>query len=837
MSTSQFFLSNPPTWTNITCSSVACQQPVIIEGESLPPVGTPGQVCALDGAGALIATDSLGAKSATTLNVSTQLNLQGSATLQTPLASGYLTSTAGLVGSATTIPAAAVSGLPTFPVGSIVGTTDNQVLTTKTIDGVSNTLSNIPQAAVTGLSTTLADKLATAGGSVTGGIYPAGGGIPLGLNTNRFSSVFTTGIDTNTLTTTIPSGYIKSVGGILGSSGTTVPVGEVSGLPTFPASAIVGVSDNQTLTTKTISGSNNTLSNIAQASVTNLSTDLGNRMLKSGDTLTGTILVTPNNTHNLGSIPSGFANVYTNDLILAGTSLQSRLTVDELDIRSNTLAITQYQTDICPQPIGSRWLVGLPSGSARSVGYYNGVIYVGTVGLGGYYSTNGGASYTANNLPVGYFVSDHNGVYACAMSLTANQPSYLSADGITWTAGSNIPFGHLEFPPNGTIRWVGSRFIAMTNVAGGVSLASSPDGVSWVAASTPVLSCYSIVPTGGSRAMVCTNSTSYFTTNAGLNWTIATGAPTLFCAAYSPLANHVIGIQNQIGAIGAYVSVDGGATYLQSSVAITPLVSTWLTAACYDSATQRMLFMGHDPITPGSFVFASLKDGGSRFVSGRQPEGAGAGVIYGLHAFNDGGSDSNKLATSKYVTCGLFGGAGSVSSSLGYLPLDQSLAVAGNLNGGETVHSYLPVTCALENRISTFLTATPAINFTANTLTPIAVATTQDIAGYQFSVNTANGTISYAGPTKTFEITFTIGGSTATNQSNQSLSFYARKNALVPKAIARVAMANANIPIGGSATYWTTLTAGDTVSSWATSTVTVSFTFTELYVSIRSLYN
>lgn len=833
MATSQLFLSNPPSWTNITCSSVSCQQPVIIDGGSLPPIGTTGQVCALDNTGALIATDSLGAKSATTLTVQTQLNLQGG--LQTPLVSGYLTSTAGLVGSATSIPSTDISGLPSFPASAVVGVSDNQVLTTKTIDGNNNTISNISQASVTGLSTALAGKLSTAGGSVTGGIFPTGGGIPLGLSTNRYSNVFTTAIDTNTLTTTIPNGYIKSVSGVLGSSGLTVPVGEVSGLPTFPAGAIVGTTDNQVLTTKSISGTDNTISNISQASVTNLTTDLSARVLKAGDTLTGSLLVNANNTLNLGSNSNAFANVYTQDVILSGSSLTSRLLQDESDIASNTRVTTQLANEICPQPVGNRWQVGLAISAATSVGYRNGVIYVGTPS-GGYYSTNGGATYTINNLPGGYVVSDHNGILACAVSTTINQPSYTSADGITWAAGPNVAVAQAGNSANATIRWLGTNFVIITS--GLSKLAVSSNGTSWSSIGGFTAVGLSVESAGGTRGIVITAAGSpYYTTNGGFSWTLATGAVNFWCAAWSPAADHVIGIPSTSGAIGAYVSTDGGASWLQSSTAIVPITSTWLTAACYDSATTRLLFIGRDP-NFASFIMTSLKDGASKFIGGPQPEGSGNGVVYVLAAFNDGGSASNKLATSKYTTIGYFGTVSTVSNGVGYILPDQTCVGSGDIRSAATISSYLPLTCALENRIATSLTTNPTnISFTLNTLTPIAVATTQDLGGYRFSVNTANGIITYSGPTKNFAVHLTAGGSPTNNQSNQSLSIYARKNALTPRSISRIALANAAIPVGGSSIYYVSLTSGDTISVWGTSTVTMSFNFSEVYVAIRSLYN
>lgn len=55
--------------------------------------------------------------------------------------------------------------------------------------------------------------------------------------------------------------------------------------------AVVGTTDTQTLTNKTISGASNTISNIAQSSVTNLTTDLGNKANVANPTFTGVLSV------------------------------------------------------------------------------------------------------------------------------------------------------------------------------------------------------------------------------------------------------------------------------------------------------------------------------------------------------------------------------------------------------------------------------------------------------------------------------------------------------------------------------------------------------------------
>lgn len=54
--------------------------------------------------------------------------------------------------------------------GSVVGTSDTQTLTNKTLSGSSNTFTSIPQAAVTSLTTDLATKASLAGATFTGNV-------------------------------------------------------------------------------------------------------------------------------------------------------------------------------------------------------------------------------------------------------------------------------------------------------------------------------------------------------------------------------------------------------------------------------------------------------------------------------------------------------------------------------------------------------------------------------------------------------------------------------------------------------------------------------------------
>lgn len=105
--------------------------------------------------------------------------------------------------------------------GSVVGTTDTQTLTNKTINGSSNTLSNIPSSAISGVT-----------GSVVG----------------------TTA--TQTLTNKTISGSSNTL--------SNIPSSAISGI----TGSVVGTSDAQTLTNKTISGSSNTLSAIPVSALT-----------------------------------------------------------------------------------------------------------------------------------------------------------------------------------------------------------------------------------------------------------------------------------------------------------------------------------------------------------------------------------------------------------------------------------------------------------------------------------------------------------------------------------------------------------------------------------------
>jgi hypothetical protein len=145
-------------------------------------------------------------------------------------------------------------GGKTLPTGSVVGTTDTQTLSGKTL--TTPTIASFANA-------THDHTSAAGGGQITDAALSSAVTVAKG------------GTGATTLT------------GVLIGNGTSAVTAV-----TAPSGTIVGTSDTQTLTNKTISGSSNTLSNIANASLTNsaitiagTSTSLGGSITQ--DTITG----------------------------------------------------------------------------------------------------------------------------------------------------------------------------------------------------------------------------------------------------------------------------------------------------------------------------------------------------------------------------------------------------------------------------------------------------------------------------------------------------------------------------------------------------------------------
>lgn len=179
-------------------------------------------------------------------------------------------------GSAHYAASTAVHGLA----GSVVGDSDTQTLTNKTISGASNTLSNIPSSAIAGVTgdivgttstQTLTNKTLTSP-VLTTPTLTTGGSVVGTTETQTLTNKTVTGGTVNPDTLQQGGVQAATISGAQTLTNKTIS-GSSNSLSNIPQSAIVGVSGTlvstdatQTLTNKTISGSSNTLSNIAYSS-------------------------------------------------------------------------------------------------------------------------------------------------------------------------------------------------------------------------------------------------------------------------------------------------------------------------------------------------------------------------------------------------------------------------------------------------------------------------------------------------------------------------------------------------------------------------------------------
>jgi hypothetical protein len=145
--------------------------------------------------------------------------------------------------------------------------------TNKTISGASNTLSNIPESAVTSLTSDLAAKAPLASPTFTGKVTTPALQVTTGAGTAN--QVLTSDVSGNATWAAPPSAPVTSVNTYTGA--VVLVKGDVGLGNVDNTSDATKNAATATLTNKTISGASNTLSNIPESAVTNLTTDLAGK--------------------------------------------------------------------------------------------------------------------------------------------------------------------------------------------------------------------------------------------------------------------------------------------------------------------------------------------------------------------------------------------------------------------------------------------------------------------------------------------------------------------------------------------------------------------------------
>jgi len=231
---------------------------------------------------------------------------------------------------------------------NVVTLTGNQVLTNKSIDGTTNTLTNIANASLVNSSLTI-----TPGTGLTGGGAVSLGGSSSGLNVTYGSSASTATQGNDSRLPPTPSlagkivydtgtSYSETVAGTSSQvliGGTTPSFGAVPDAAL--SSNIVTLTGTQSLTNKTIDASLNTLSNIPNSSLTNSSITVssGTGLLGGASvSLGGTVTLTPDFGSASGKVKEG------NDARLNPTpSVAGKIPYDTGSSYSETAAGTTSQ--------------------------------------------------------------------------------------------------------------------------------------------------------------------------------------------------------------------------------------------------------------------------------------------------------------------------------------------------------------------------------------------------------------------------------------------------------------------------------------------------------------